>query len=86
MGWFYLSSTVYTIFLVFICNIVMPNLIFLHYKIVLKWYFCFQKKIKGALRPNPPTEVLVEGFGLQIKRCDIHTLNNLNWLNDEVFW
>ncbi|KAG8325040.1 SUMO1 sentrin specific peptidase 1 [Homalodisca vitripennis] len=42
------------------------------------------EKIKAALRPNPPSEVLVEGFGQRLTRNDIQTLNRLNWLNDEV--
>ncbi|XP_054001163.1 sentrin-specific protease 1-like [Hylaeus anthracinus] len=40
--------------------------------------------VKNALFPRPPDEVLVEGFGLRITRKDIHTLADLNWLNDEV--
>ncbi|OAD58865.1 Sentrin-specific protease 1 [Eufriesea mexicana] len=42
------------------------------------------QEIKNALTPRPPDEVLVEGFGLRITRKDIHTLADLNWLNDEV--
>ncbi|XP_046487627.1 sentrin-specific protease 1 [Neodiprion pinetum] len=42
------------------------------------------QEIKHALIPHPPNQVLVEGFGLQITRKDIHTLSGLNWLNDEV--
>ncbi|XP_076164837.1 uncharacterized protein LOC143145388 [Ptiloglossa arizonensis] len=40
--------------------------------------------VKNALIPRPPDEVLIEGFGLRITRKDIHTLADLNWLNDEV--
>lgn len=40
--------------------------------------------VRNALIPRPPDEVLVEGFGLRITRKDIHTLADLNWLNDEV--
>ena len=40
--------------------------------------------VKNALIPRPADEVLVEGFGLRITRKDIHTLADLNWLNDEV--
>jgi Ulp1 family protease len=36
------------------------------------------------LIPRPSNEVLVESFGLAIKRHDMHTLADLNWLNDEV--
>lgn len=42
------------------------------------------QEIKNALISRPPDEVLVEGFGLRITRKDIHTLADLNWLNDEV--
>ncbi|KAJ8313857.1 hypothetical protein KUTeg_008418 [Tegillarca granosa] len=42
------------------------------------------EKITDALRPNPPDQVLVEGFKLQVTRKDIATLGGLNWLNDEV--
>lgn len=42
------------------------------------------KHVKNALIPRPPDEVLVEGYGLRITRKDIHTLADLNWLNDEV--
>lgn len=42
------------------------------------------QEVRQALIPNPPNQVLVEGFGLQITRKDIHTLAGLNWLNDEV--
>ena len=42
------------------------------------------KDVKNALIPRPPDELLVEGFGLRITRKDIHTLADLNWLNDEV--
>lgn len=43
-----------------------------------------QSVIDAALIPRPPNEVLVEAFGLSIKRHDMHTLADLNWLNDEV--
>uniref|UniRef100_A0A1B6KPG0 Ubiquitin-like protease family profile domain-containing protein n=1 Tax=Graphocephala atropunctata TaxID=36148 RepID=A0A1B6KPG0_9HEMI len=42
------------------------------------------EKINAALKPNPSSEVLVEGFSQRITRKDIQTLNRLNWLNDEV--
>ncbi|KAJ8311262.1 hypothetical protein KUTeg_011186 [Tegillarca granosa] len=42
------------------------------------------EKITDALRPNPPDQVLVEGFKLQVTRKDIATLGGLNWLNDEI--
>jgi len=40
--------------------------------------------IDGAFKPTPSEEILVEGFGQQLKRKDIQTLYKLNWLNDEV--
>lgn len=43
-----------------------------------------EKEIKAALDGGPPTQVLVEGFRLQITRGDMATLRGLNWLNDEV--
>jgi sentrin-specific protease 1 len=43
-----------------------------------------QDVIESALIPRPPNEVLVEAFGLHIKRHDMQTLAGLNWLNDEV--
>lgn len=43
-----------------------------------------EKLIDEALIPKPPNEVLVEAFGLPIKRHDMQTLAGLNWLNDEV--
>ncbi|KOC66711.1 Sentrin-specific protease 1 [Habropoda laboriosa] len=42
------------------------------------------QELKNSLIPRPPNEVLVEGFGLRITRKDLHTLADLNWLNDEV--
>lgn len=42
------------------------------------------EEIEGALHPHPPEEVLVEAFHLQIRRRDMETLQDLNWLNDEV--
>jgi hypothetical protein len=45
-----------------------------------------QGVIDAALIPRPPQEVLVKAFGLSIKRHDMHTLADLNWLNDEVSW
>lgn len=41
-------------------------------------------EVKKALIPRPPDEILIEGFGLRVTRKDIHTLADLNWLNDEV--
>ncbi|KAK0171912.1 hypothetical protein PV328_005301 [Microctonus aethiopoides] len=42
------------------------------------------KQVKNALIPRPPDQVLVQDFALRITRKDIHTLADLNWLNDEV--
>ncbi|XP_035239550.1 sentrin-specific protease 1 [Anguilla anguilla] len=43
-----------------------------------------QLQVSQALRGGSQDEVLSEGFRLTITRKDIQTLNNLNWLNDEV--
>ena len=43
-----------------------------------------QNVINAALIPRPPSEVLVEAFGLSIKRHDMHTLADRSWLNCEV--
>ncbi|XP_054859108.1 sentrin-specific protease 1 [Eublepharis macularius] len=43
-----------------------------------------EREIKSVLRNGNPDEVLSEAFRLTITRKDIHTLNNLNWLNDEI--
>lgn len=40
--------------------------------------------VNRVLRGGSPHEVLSEGFGLSLTRKDLHTLSNLNWLNDEV--
>ena len=37
-----------------------------------------------ALAPGNPDEPLVDGFRITLKRGDMATLSNLNWLNDEV--
>lgn len=43
-----------------------------------------EAEIEKAMQPNPPSEVLTQGFGINITRKDIETLAGLNWLNDEV--
>lgn len=43
-----------------------------------------EKEIKSVFRGGNQDEVLSEAFRLTITRKDIQTLNNLNWLNDEV--
>ncbi|CAG0896220.1 unnamed protein product [Darwinula stevensoni] len=43
-----------------------------------------ENEINAALHPIPATEVLVENYNIPIKRSDVQTLKNLNWLNDEV--
>ncbi|XP_072306023.1 sentrin-specific protease 1 [Eucyclogobius newberryi] len=43
-----------------------------------------EDEINRVLRGSNPHEVLSEGFGLSLTRKDLQTLNNLNWLNDEV--
>ncbi|XP_014238396.1 sentrin-specific protease 1-like [Trichogramma pretiosum] len=42
------------------------------------------KKVNSALADGFGDEVLVQSFGLQIRKRDIQTLSGLNWLNDEV--
>ena len=44
---------------------------------------CFDQ-VDAALAPGYPDDPLVEGFRVTLKRSDIATLGNLNWLNDEV--
>ncbi|XP_078394207.1 sentrin-specific protease 1-like [Cetorhinus maximus] len=41
-------------------------------------------EVRRVFLPGNPDEVLSEAFRLTITRKDIHTLNHLNWLNDEV--
>uniref|UniRef100_A0AAQ6AJL0 Ubiquitin-like protease family profile domain-containing protein n=1 Tax=Amphiprion ocellaris TaxID=80972 RepID=A0AAQ6AJL0_AMPOC len=43
-----------------------------------------ETEVNRVLRGGSPHEVLSEGFGLSLTRKDLQTLNNLNWLNDEV--
>ncbi|XP_029450854.1 sentrin-specific protease 1 isoform X1 [Rhinatrema bivittatum] len=43
-----------------------------------------EKEIRRAFCSGNQDEVLSEGFRLTITRKDIQTLNNLNWLNDEI--
>lgn len=38
----------------------------------------------AALAPGYAEDPLVEGFRVTLKRSDLATLSNLNWLNDEV--
>ena len=40
--------------------------------------------VASALVRNPASQVLSEGFKLQLTRADFCTLSGLNWLNDEV--
>lgn len=44
---------------------------------------CFDQ-VDAAFAPGYPDDPLVEGFRVTLKRSDIATLGNLNWLNDEV--
>lgn len=46
---------------------------------------CFDQ-VDAALAPGYPEDPLVEGFRVTLKRSDIATLGNLNWLNDEVYF
>ncbi|XP_068605693.1 sentrin-specific protease 1 [Brachionichthys hirsutus] len=41
-------------------------------------------EVNRVLRGGSSHDVLSEGFGLSLKRKDLQTLSNLNWLNDEV--
>ena len=41
-------------------------------------------QVDAALAPGYPDDPLVEGFRVTLKRSDVATLSNLNWLNDEV--
>lgn len=43
-----------------------------------------EAEVNRVLRGGSYHEVLSEGFGLSLTRKDLLTLNNLNWLNDEV--
>ncbi|XP_060108179.1 sentrin-specific protease 1 [Heteronotia binoei] len=43
-----------------------------------------EREIKSVLRSGNQDDMLSEAFRLTITRKDIHTLNNLNWLNDEI--
>ncbi|XP_067448346.1 sentrin-specific protease 1 [Thunnus thynnus] len=43
-----------------------------------------ETEVNRVLRGGSPHEVLSEGFGLSLRRKDLQTLSNLNWLNDEV--
>lgn len=42
------------------------------------------RMVDAALSPGYPEDPVVEGFRVTLKRSDIATLNNLNWLNDEI--
>ena len=41
-------------------------------------------QVDSALAPGYAEDPLVEGFRVTLKRSDLATLSNLNWLNDEV--
>ncbi|XP_077534571.1 uncharacterized protein LOC144146500 [Haemaphysalis longicornis] len=41
-------------------------------------------EVSAVLQPEPAGEVLSSGFRLNITRSDMGTLNNGNWLNDDV--
>ncbi|XP_060249306.1 sentrin-specific protease 2-like [Meriones unguiculatus] len=43
-----------------------------------------EKEIQNALGPGPQDEVLSCAFKLHITRADMHTLKDMQWLNDEV--
>lgn len=61
------------------------NLIFPAFSCVLSLSIKeMEAEVNRVLRGGSPHEVLSEGFGLSLTRKDLHTLSNLNWLNDEV--
>lgn len=43
-----------------------------------------EQMVDAALCPGYADDPLVEGFRVTLKRSDIATLGNLNWLNDEI--
>lgn len=43
-----------------------------------------QREVQTAMVPTPPDEVLVSAFRIEIKRRDLYTLADGQWLNDEV--
>ena len=43
-----------------------------------------EKEIKKALGPGPQEEILSSAFKLKLIQGDIQTLENVQWLNDEV--
>ncbi|XP_056154551.1 sentrin-specific protease 1 [Lampris incognitus] len=43
-----------------------------------------EDEVSRVFRSGIPHEVLSEGFGLSLKRKDLQTLSQRNWLNDEV--
>ncbi|XP_020614935.1 sentrin-specific protease 1-like isoform X1 [Orbicella faveolata] len=43
-----------------------------------------ERMVDSALAPGYSEDPLVEGFRVTLKRSDLATLSNLNWLNDEI--
>lgn len=43
-----------------------------------------EAEVTRVLRMGSSHDTLSEGFGLSLTGKDLQTLNNLNWLNDEV--
>ncbi|XP_027041472.1 sentrin-specific protease 1-like [Pocillopora damicornis] len=43
-----------------------------------------ERMVDAALAPGYSEDPLVEGFRVTLKRSDVATLSNLNWLNDEI--
>lgn len=43
-----------------------------------------EREIVAAFRNGDPEEIMSSAFKLRVTREDIHTLQNLCWLNDEV--
>lgn len=42
------------------------------------------REVEAALVPTPPDQVLVSAFRIDIKRADLYTLADGQWLNDEI--
>lgn len=43
-----------------------------------------EREVVAAFRNGDPEEIMSSAFKLRVTREDIHTLQNLCWLNDEV--
>jgi len=45
---------------------------------------CDQQRISDVLAPGPSEDIVSTCGSIVLKRCDIQTLNDSNWLNDQV--